>query len=100
MIKLSHRICLFLLLILMFSLYLGTRPLIETNTNYNDYDKNSAILSEKNAANVQYLKEQLGQFGDIKKSMEILKKDVAENTYNIKQISQIATKHSQDLLKK
>ena len=100
MIKLSHRICLFLLLILMFSLYLGTRPLIETNTNYNDYDKNSAILSEKNAANVQYLKEQLGQFDDIKKSMEILKKDVAENTYNIKQISQIATKHSQDLLKK
>ena len=100
MIKSSHRICLFLLLILMFSLYLGTRPLIETNTNYNDYDKNSAILSEKNAANVQYLKEQMGQFDDIKKSMEILKKDVAENTYNIKQISQIATKHSQDLLKK
>ena len=100
MIRSTHKICLFLLLILLISLYLGTRPLVEPNTNYNDYDKNSAILSEKNAANVQYLKEQLGQFDVIKKSMEILKKDVAENTYNIKQISQIATKHSQDLLKK
>ena len=89
-----------IIIILLTILIVMTRneSLIEPNTNYQSYQNNNPmILAEKNAANIQFIKQQLDELTDIKKKMEVLNNSVEENSYNIQQISKIAASHANQI---
>ena len=88
------------IIILLFILIFMSRneKLIEPQSNYQPYNNNNPmILAEKNAANIQVIKEQLDQLTKIKNEMEVLNKDVQLNSYNIQQISKIAASHANSI---
>lgn len=63
------------------------------NIGYQNYDSNNNayILAQKNAANIQYLKERVEKNSDCEKEIENLTNSVNLNSSSIKQVSKIMT---------
>lgn len=68
------------------------------NNQYKNYsDDNPLILAEKNAANIQFLKQQIDDIYNYKSQILDLKNVVEQNTYNINQISDVAAQQAHQL---
>ena len=67
-------------------------------SEYQEYGQNSVILAEKNAANIEYIKEQLDKFRTIEEEIFKMKTEVKENTFNIQQIAEVAEKEANNLV--
>jgi hypothetical protein len=65
---------------------------------YSEYQNNPEMLAEKNAANIQYLKEQLDKIDTLTTEVLSLKNSVAANTYAINRISTLAASHANTLV--
>lgn len=60
----------------------------QANNQYEDYDDNNnpLILAQKNAGNIDYLKQRVEENSELKDELEALTKSVQLNKYSIKQL--------------
>jgi hypothetical protein len=68
-----------------------------TNKNYQNYDKNALILSEKNAGNIDYLKDQIDNLNSIKQTVFDLSNNYFQLNDQVQGIAQQQAQYAQSL---
>lgn len=76
-------------------------PLIEGNSNYQNYDDleqtDPLYLATKNASNIAWLKEQLDDITTFRKQIQDMQIDISNNATNINEIQQAIAQQGESL---